>query len=162
MKKFMKELYKYILFWTIIFVLLMLFISFVLNSMNYQFLNWIKYALMIISLIGTLLGTIQLLKKKKVICTIICILEVILIGSFNLALIFFSFDSEEIVLKNNKKMIQETHSFLLSNWIKYYDYKNIFIRSKQERIYEVHDDYIGEYLYTIYYDKNGQVIKQEE
>ncbi len=59
-------------------------------------------------------------------------------------------------------MVKETHSILFANWINYYDYENIFYRSKQERIVEQYDDAIieSEYLYTIYYDENGKKIKE--
>lgn len=55
-------------------------------------------------------------------------------------------------------MVKETHSFLTFNWINYYDYKNIFIRRKQVRIHESHNNYIGDYMGTIYYDGKGNIV----
>lgn len=159
----MKKLLKSILFWDVIFLLIMFLISFILGIYNYQFLSWIKYIIIIISFIGIIIGTIQVLRKKTKLCFIICILEffIIIILSFLLVL-YYSCNVEEFVIKDDIKMIKETHSVLLSNWINYYDYENIFVRGKQVKIYEAHDDYIGEYLYTIYYDEDGNVIKREE
>ena len=156
----MKKISRSILFWTIIFILIILFSSIVLNMFNYQFLNWIKYITMIIGTFGIIAGTIQLLKKKKILCSVLCVLEFIIIGGACILFIFLFFNVEEIVVKDNTKMIKETHSFLFSNWINYYEYNNIFVRSKQPRIYEAHDDYIGDYLYTTYYDENGNIIKE--
>ena len=159
----MKKILKSILFWDVIFLLIMFLISFILGLYNYQFLSWIKYLIIIICFIGIIIGTIQVLRKKKKLCFIICVLEffIIIILSFLLVL-YYSCNVEEIVIKDDIKMIKETHSVLLSNWINYYDYENIFVRSKQVKIYEAHDDYIGGYLYTIYYDEDGNVIKREE
>ena len=159
----MKKILKSILFWDVIFILIMFLISFILGLYNYQFLSWIKYLIIIICFIGIIIGTIQVLRKKTKLCFIICILEffIIIILSFLLVL-YYSCNVEEIVIKDDIKMIKETHSVLLSNWINYYDYENIFVRGKQVKIYEAHDDYIGEYLYTIYYDEDGNVIKREE
>ncbi len=71
-------------------------------------------------------------------------------------------DKESIVVKNNDTMVEESHSFLLSNWKNYYDYENIFVRKNVIRIYEAYDDSLGEYLYTNYYDANGIFIKTEK
>ena len=159
---------KSILFWTIIFILIMLSISFIIGLFNYQFLNWVKISAMVIIFIGITTGTIQLLvrilKKNRAMCIILCIIvvliECIVIGVTDIFLILCYYNSEEIVIKNGTKMVKETHSVLFSNGITYYDYKNIFIRSKTKRIYEAHDDYIGEYLYTDYYDENGKFIEE--
>lgn len=128
-----------------------------------QFLNWVKSCLIIIFVLLFLLGTIQIYRKYKIECFILCFLEVcvftVLISLFVLK---YYGGVEEVVLIDNKKMIKETHSFLLSNWINYYDYQNIFVRSKQVRIHEEHDDYIGDYIYTIYYDEDGNVIRESK
>ena len=159
----MKKLLKSILFLDVIFILIMFLISFILGLYNYQFLSWIKYLIIIICFIGIIIGTIQVLRKKKKLCFIICVLEFFIISILAFLLfLYYSCNVEEIVIKDDIKMIKETHSVLLSNWINYYDYENIFVRSKQVKIYEAHDDYIGEYLYTIYYDEDGNVIKREE
>lgn len=159
----MKKLLKSILFLDVIFILIMFLISFILGLYNYQFLSWIKYLIIIICFIGIIIGTIQVLRKKKKLCFIICVLEFFIISILSFLLIlYYSCNVEEFVIKDDIKMIKETHSVLLSNWINYYDYENIFVRSNQVKIYEAHDDYIGEYLYTIYYDEDGNVIKREE
>lgn len=161
----MKKLFRSILFWDILFLLLMFGISKVLNMYNMQFLSWTSFSIVIIFIILFMLGTIQIYKKEKLVCIILCFVEVFVV--FFVLVIFgpyllLNYNPEEIVIIDNKKMIKETHSFLLSNWINYYDYQNIFLRSKQVRIKEAHDDYIGDYLYTIYYDDNGNIIKREE
>lgn len=157
----MKNLRKYILFWTALFILGGITLSFVLDLMNYQFLNWLKFTFVLISFIGVFLGSIQILKSHKLQCFIACFIELIIFSLIGVTLFIIS-DHESIVIKDHQKMIKETHGFLLSNWIKYYDYQNILIRSQQERIYEAYNNTLNEYLYTIYYDEDGHVIDQKE
>ena len=60
-------------------------------------------------------------------------------------------------------MIEQTHSFLLANWINYYDYETFFYRSNKVKIYKAYDDSLTEYDYlsTTYYDDEGNVILEE-
>ena len=153
----MKKMAKYILFWLILFITIMVLISCILNLYNYQFLNWVKYICMIISLVGVIIGTIQVCYKRKLICIILVILQFICISTVNQVLLLFT-DEQSIIIKDGKRMVKEIHSILLSNSIEYYDYENIFVRGKQIRILENHDDSIGEYLYTTCYDRKGNVI----
>ncbi len=117
---------------------------------------------MFIILVGIITGTIQTIskreKKSKLIIKAMAVtIELFILLSIDLGYILFQ-DYEEIVYKDNKKMVKETHSFLTSNWINYYDYKNIFIRRKQVRIHESHNNYIGDYMGTIYYDDKGNIV----
>ena len=111
----MKKLLKSILFWDVIFLLIMFLISFILGIYNYQFLSWIKYLIIIICFIGIIIGTIQVLRKKKKLCFIICVLEffIIIILSFLLVL-YYSCNVEEIVIKDDIKMIYYGEDY---NWI---------------------------------------------
>lgn len=156
-----KKINKPILLWTIIYIASILLITGILRIFNLTFLNWVKYFSMFVCFVGIILGTIQLLKKRKVLTVIIVIVEIVIILVVDLYCLLL-FDIETLVIKDNNLMIKKTHSILLSNWIEYYDYINIFVRSRQERIYEAYDDSLNEYLYTYYYDENGNLINKEQ
>lgn len=162
-----KNLFENILFITFLYIIVLFIIIFILDKLGYVFLNWFIYFNLVIISLGILVGTtkiitknIKILKTKITLCIVFTVVELIILIPANLLFISMQ-DKEEFVKKNNHLMVKETHSILLSNWICYYDFENIFIRKKQERIYEAYDDSISEYLYTIYYDKKGNIIKKE-
>lgn len=162
MKKSITKFFKNMLYDTIIYIILFILIGFILNQLGYTYLRWFIYINMFIILVGIITGTIQTIskreKKSKLIIKAMAVtIELFILLSIDLGYILFQ-DYEEIVYKDNKKMVKETHSFLTSNWINYYDYKNIFIRRKQVRIHESHNNYIGDYMGTIYYDGKGNIV----
>lgn len=167
MKKTITKIFKSIMFYTIIYILLFVLGGFILNKFGYAYLKWFIYMNMFISLVGIIAGTIQLIiktkqKGKRLLLAIGTItIEIVIILSIDLGYIFLQ-DQEQIVYKDNKKMIKETHSFLVSNWINYYNYENIFVRKKQVRICEAHNNYIGDLINTTYYDEHGNVLAVEK
>ena len=126
MKKTITKIFKSIMFYTIIYILLFVLGGFILNKFGYAYLKWFIYMNMFISLVGIIAGTIQLIiktkqKGKRLLLAIGTItIEIVIILSIDLGYIFLQ-DQEQIVYKDNKKMIKETHSFLVSNWINYYN-----------------------------------------
>ena len=165
----MKKLFKNILFDTFLYIIILLILIFILDKLGYVLLNWIMYLSMVIIDIGIVIGTTQIITKnikkiktKIILCIVVTIFELVIIIPTNYLYILFN-DQEEFVHKNNQLMIKETHSFLLSDWVCYYDFENIFVRKKQERIYEAetHDDSTSGYSYTIYYDKQGKPIRKD-
>ena len=167
MKKIIPKIFKSILFYTIIYILLFVLVGCLLNKFGYVYLKWFIYLNMFIILAGIISGTIQLIIKtkqegKRLLLAIGTItIEMVIILSVDLGYIFLQ-DYEQIVYKDNKKMIKETHSFLASNWINYYNYENIFVRKKQVRIYEAHNNYIGNLINTTYYDEHGNILYIEK
>lgn len=159
MKKYLNKWKKSVLFYSVLYVIIFTLTKIVLNLFKLEYMQWIKYVSIIIIPIGIVIGTIQLLRKKKSVLVIILIVEVIFIFVFGGYLLLFLLSNvEEITYKEGKKMVKETHSFLLSNWINYYEYENIFVREANVRIHEAYDDSIKEYLYTTYYDEDRNVI----
>lgn len=131
----------------------------IFNQLGYVYLKWFIYTNIFIILVGIITGTIQILKKhnRLILTTIVTMIE--LLSFISICTVFIVTQNQEyIVYKNNVKMVKETHSFMTSNWINYYDYQNIFIRKKQVRIYEAHNNYIGDLISTTYYDNMGNVI----
>ena len=156
-----KNKLKDILHVTFIFMLVMLLANFILSLFDLVFLNWIKYTSIAACITGLFAGTYQYMKNRKIILIFTISAELVFTGIVALYCLF-TFNQEKIVYKDGQKMIQESHSFLFSNWIKYYDYKNIFVRSTSEKIYEAYDDSLSEYLYTIYYNEDGSVTERNE
>lgn len=162
MKQFLKKVKSNILISTIIYLIMFVLIKLLLNYFNLEYMQWIEWFTLVIVPLGILVGTIQKLKKHKIVLVISVIAEtlasIIICGYFLLLLLV---DIEQIVYRDGKKMVKETHSFLFSNHIKYYDYKNIFVRGTNKRIYEEYDDTLEEYCYTSYYDENGKFLYTE-
>lgn len=158
---------KYIFTYTMILILSYIFMSLILSSLSLTLLSYIKHFIYIIIILGTILGTVQLIYKDdetnthKIIHSIIAVsIEIFVIAILSFGYLSVVYNKEEIVYKDGQKMIKETHSILLSDWVCYYDYSNMFVRSTKERIYEAHDIHTDEYLYTIYYDDQGNIIKK--
>lgn len=154
----MKKIKTSILFWTFIFTLVMVILSLCLKITNLTFLNWVKTMTIIIIFIGLVMGTIQSV-KQKVLRNILIVAEIIIFTIVIFCNMMF-IDREKIVFKDKCYMVQRTHSFLLSNYIDYYDCQNIFIRNTKASIHEVYNNTLSEYLYTIYYDRKGNIINK--
>lgn len=167
LKKIIAKVFQNILYDTITYTLLFVLIGLILNKQGYVYLKWFIYTNMLIIIIGIIIGTIQMILKKiekgnkLIITTVTVILELIFLLSIYIGFMLFQ-NQERFVYRDNKKMVKEAHSFLSSNWINYYDFQNIFIRKKQVRIYEAHNNYIGDLVSTIYYDAQGNVIYEEK
>lgn len=152
------------------FIYLGIFIIFglIINLLDYEYSGNFTLLSILLIIIGMISGTIQSIKRddesklSKVILIIACVsIELI----FSLVVLFICIlinPIETYVVIDGKLMSESKHSFLLSNWIKYYDFTNPLIHSKYPSIQKVYDDSLNEeqYLYTIYYDKKGKVIKK--
>ena len=154
----MKKFKTPILFWTLIFTLVMVGLSLGVKLMNLTFLNWVKTITIVIILIGLVLGTIQS-AKQKILRNILILVEIIIFTVVIFCNMMLT-DHEKIVFKDKCYMVQRTHSFLFSNYINYYDCQNVFIRNTKASIHEVYNNTLSEYLYTIYYDRKGNIINK--
>lgn len=138
----------------------------VLRLLGLEWMNWVKWAAALLLFAGVLAGTVQLLRRstgrtKKIAFGVLTGAEAVVMLCALFVTLLVS-DRQEIVKLDGEKMVRETHSVLLSNWIKYYDYQNPFVRKIQERIYVACDDSPHERLYTIYYDEDGNFVRREE
>lgn len=160
--KVMKKISRYILLDTALFLAVWFVLKFIVETaMGCVFLVWVKYTVLGISSIGILAGTWQVLKDRSVLKIICLSAESAVIGIVVLGCMLF-WNTEKIVTVDGNKMVCEIHSVLFSNWINYYDFKNIFIRDENPRIYESYDDSLGEFLYTWYYDEEGKFIREDK
>ena len=168
MRSFLNKLKKSILFYTFIFIAAYYIGMEILNHFNLQYLLWVQLAYLVIACVGIIAGTVQIFwikgrfkPVKKWIKIPVLTIEVFL-AFVVLSASFLFADYQTFTEIEGKMMVKETHSVLLSNWINYYDYKGWFVCGKHERIHEAHDDYIGEYLYTIYYDEDGNYVDSKD
>ena len=167
----MKKLFKNILFDVFIFMAIYFALHFVLKSFNLIFMPCIRSFARIVIIIGIIVGVIQANLKidknrigKKIIAWLGFFVLIIFMTIAMLFYIIFFHKQEEIDYYENTKMIKETTSVFKANWIKYYDYTNPFVRSRQERVKVQYDDTISEdeYAGTTYYDKNGIEVQDFE
>lgn len=159
-----------ILIFSLIYLCLFVIFWFILNTLNYEYLQWFKIFSVLLIIIGIMIGTVVTIKNSKyeekdkfllncVYLTIELIISFIVIVIISFPLLS---QTEKIVKIDNKLYIEEKHSFLLSNHINYYKFSNIIFRTKKVSIYKSYNNSLSddEYLKTIYYDDEGKVIKE--
>ncbi len=159
------------LIYSLIYLCLFIIFWFILNALNYEYLQWFKIFSVLLIIIGIIIGTVITIRNSKyeekdkflLYCVYLAIeliisFIVILIISFPLL-----YQTEKIVKKDGILYIEEKYSFLLSNHINYYKFSNIIFRTKKVTIYKSYNNSLSddEYLKTTYYDDEGKVIKEE-
>lgn len=131
----MKKIFRNIITYIIIFGVLFYFINLILSYNNIEFMEWVYYSLYSIIIIGILLGILQLILKIKsklkknislgVFGIIGCIIIYVIINLFTLM-----HNPEYIIVKDNKKMVA-TVTMFHHTYVYYYDYINVFMKSKK-------------------------------
>lgn len=136
-----------ILFWTAVFAGGMLLLAVMLWVLGYQFLQWVNCVSAALVFLAIPVGTIQLLRRKMLICILVTVLEVLALlylGCFSLLFI----TPETVVEVNGRPMIQEQRGFLVGvNEYEYYyyDFESIYVRSSRARFYIDSDKTIRSY-----------------
>ena len=176
MKKIWNILKKSILFYSIINVLLFILLYFLLKVFNITFRQWVYYLVFFLTIIGVIIGSIQIAKnggkKTKIFFTFlgICVVIITIICWKIILLIFaFSYKPEHIITKDDKKYVAYVIAFKNVK-VNYYDYINFFLvgnKIKLEEDYgkggydpfdEKHRDSKVQRYY--YYDKNHKIINK--
>ena len=164
----MEKIKKSILLYTSIYLVVYVALYFILKTFNLTFLVWVKNISILIISIGTIAGFIQIAinidkdkKFRKILLYIFIIFLTFIIFLINAFYFLFIANMEEQTTYEGFNMIKETRQVLKSNYIKYYDYMNPFVRSMQERVYVMYDDTISEDEYggTSYYNKEGKEVE---
>ncbi len=160
-----KKIKKSIILYTAVFSVFFILVSVVLDYYGLKFLDWIIYLSGGLVAVGVIGGTIQILvhagRKKRGLLLAISIVFLVLEIAVSLlaaAGIFLLANRQEVTERDGRIMVKETHSFLFSNWIAYYDYRNPLVMGKQVRIYEAYEDSLAEYLGTYYFDQEGNQV----
>ena len=156
MKRFLKWIKNNILIFTLLVIVALITCHFSLGIFNMGFRLSFIYSLSIFIIIGLIVGTIQLFRKKgkivKSVIIIICIgitIVCLLFWKIILLLLAFSYTPEHVVEKDNKKYVAHVYSWLDTD-VKYYDYINFFLMGKTKRIQEY------------YYNVGRDVLADEE
>ncbi len=128
-------------------IVLFLIIKIILNSIGYDFLGWVYYALLF--LINIFLITYSLIyinknqdKKEGIPMSIFLLaieIPICLIVSFFISIVF-NFLHEEIIIMNNEKYVRSYEAFELHPKPDYYEYINPFIRKQEKLDYDLEMD----------------------
>lgn len=175
MREKWNKLRKSILFYTVLMAILFTLMHFFLKLFNVQFRQWVYYFIVLLSVLGIIIGTIQIIrnKSKKVKMVFVCIgvcIAIFLAFYWHMILfiIMLSYSPEHIISKDGNKYVAYVNSFLSVN-VEYCDYINWFLVGNKVKIYEDygkggydpfngrHNDYKPQQYY--YYDNDGNVIK---
>lgn len=160
MKRILSFLKTNILFYLALVTALFFCMNFLLNSFNLEYRQWVYYAFATIVVLGVIVGIFQLIKKfknaiLKNICSIFLILLIIISLPISM-LVVMVYSPEEIVTKDDYKLVAYEDKFLFDSTTRYYDYVNWFICGKQQRLVEDYQD--GDLHDYIWYDDNGNAI----
>lgn len=175
MEEISNKFKRSILFYTIMTLAIFIILHFFLKLFNIQFRQWVYYCAVLLTIIGIISGTIQILrtksKKVKVISSIIgtcIIIAITFCWQVILLILVFSYSPEHVITKDGKKYVAYVSSFLRVH-VSYYDYINPFLVGNKEKIYEDYgkggyDPFDGKHyeykpIQYYYYDNNGKVIK---
>ena len=135
---------RFVKVWLIILpiIISILFFSFklILNLLSLEYRQWIIFIYGIVFVVSIILGIIQLIikipsKPNKIIIGIVLLVVIILSIPSILFCVVFSYTPEHVVTKNDVKLVGYVNGFLRTQ-VKYYDYKNYFVRGEQLRLYE--------------------------
>lgn len=159
--------------------------EFILELNNLAFTHYVFYPFIVVCFILSVITVIQVIialyktasrkEAKKFARFISGLVGVIVILSFIVTLFYAPilmamryYKPAHIVEKNGEKMVAYVDGFVQVT-ISYYDYKNVFVRGKQLKIYEdcgngSYDPFENgtiPYVHrATYYDDNGKVIKR--
>ena len=162
MKKILEKCKKTVLFYWFIYVVFFILSREILLACNMNYMQWIYIISFLIISMGFIVGIIQLMLKirnkiVKIVSIVIFSLLIICSIPYAFFAVLFLYAPEEIVIKDDKKMVTYTRVFWEKD-IDYYDYINFIVRGKNRRILESYGEH-GSYT-TIYYDEDGNVIKK--
>lgn len=164
MKKILRKMKNNIFFVDIIFVAFVLISCFILYLLNVSFRTWFIIFLMIVSVLGFIIGVIQLIKREfsKFYLVAFVLLILICVIPVSLFLGLFYLQEEDIIEKDGKKYVVITHVGMHHVDEYYYDLLGPFFRGRKVRIIGHKDSLSSEgiYQYT-YYDESGKEKKKD-
>lgn len=144
MRKIIKLAINNVLVCTIIFVILFSISKIVLRINGLEYLQWVYHVTIFTVVIGSLTGTIQIIKRiqnpMKAVLEVILIVVTLLILIFGKFILFFYvlvFSSEHIVTKNGQKLVGYSYGFRDVS-VDYYEYINLFVHKTNKVL---HEDY---------------------
>ncbi len=171
-----------ILYTAIMSFIIFMIVHFFLKLFHIQFRTWVYYCVALLTMLGILLGIVQILitksKKVKIIVFITSIIIVIAITmvqiflkpSMGLILVFL-YRPEHIVWKDGNRYVAHVSSFFEVH-VSYYDYMGPFLMGNTKKIYENYgkggyDPFDGKHdktkpIQSYYYDDNKEELIEQE
>ena len=129
----------------LLFDLIYVLVTRILNQFDIAFRKWVLIVAVIITAIGGFIGIIQLLLKipknwLKITTIVIYTLVSLVIGFYGFVLGVFALgDWEHVVEKNGKKYVVYVNGFL-DTYATYYDYRSFLTCGSKKRIVEYYGD----------------------
>ncbi len=177
MKEIINKIKFSIFTYTVMYLLIFTIIKLIINACGMEFMHCVYIFSICIVILGFVAGMIQIIikanEKSTKICVAICLVCITfflaIFGSFYIAFLPPEHIIAEHLLKKDKKqMVGYVRSFL-STEVDYYDYYNVFFRSKYKSIvddygkgefdpFEEKLGYKHEVLETRLYNKEGKII----
>ena len=179
MKKFLKKIANNIFIYTLIFIVIFILLCGINSLFGVMFRQNFYWAVGIITLIGLVIGYVQLIVKNKsgpetgalILIGIVIITVCIIFGRIILLFCGLAFKPEHVIEKDSHKYVAYVNSFLDVE-VEYYDYVNAILVGNTIKIKEYygkggydpfdgnHENCTVEKYY--YYDDEGKVIKTND
>ena len=180
MKKIFNKIKNNIFLTDLIFIIFNIFLNIIFYIFNIRFRLWFIILIIIISILGFIIGIIQLLYKasenKKTIIIfsllyVVCmIIFIIIVMPFINFVSFFCYRPEHTVILDGKKYVAVVNSFLYVD-VDYYDYYGPLLMGTKVRVHGyfgeggfdpfVNFNNVNNVEYT-YYDSNEKIISKKE
>lgn len=180
MKKIFNKIKNNIFLTDLIFIIFNIFLNIIFYIFNIRFRLWFIILIIIISILGFIIGIIQLLYKasenKKTIIIfsllyVVCmIIFIIIVMPFINFVSFFCYRPEHTVILDGKKYVAVVNSFLYVD-VDYYDYYGPLLMGTKVRVHGyfgeggfdpfVNFNNVSNVEYT-YYDSNEKIISKKE
>ena len=136
MKKILNKIKNNILISTIIFLVIFIISKLIINVIKLEYMQWVYKTVIFISILGFIIGIIQIITKTKnrkfkiFLETLFAIGIVICIVFFQLFALFYAlaFKPEHIVQKDGQILVAYVRAFKRT-YVDYYEFVNPFVRS---------------------------------
>ncbi len=139
--KIYKHIKKFILIYTGIYILIFAGLCFILPLYDLRIRCWVNLASAIIIIAGIVVGVLQLIFKikikaiKYILTSIFCIIALIASIYINLFCGLIGIFAQEYFIKvDEKKYVAIESGFMENTYVKYFDYKNIFVSGSKIRM----------------------------
>ena len=178
MRKVWDILRKNVLWSSLINILVVILVYFLLKIFNITFRQWVYYFVFSITVIGIIIGSVQIAKRRGkktkalfIFLGIVIAIIIVMFWKIILLVFAFSYKPEHIVTKDNKKYVAYVIAFKQVE-VEYYDYINFFLVGNRLKLREEfgrggYDPFDGEHndkkvLRYYYYDNNNNVINTND
>ena len=141
MKRIFAIFNNFVLFYAVLFSGIFVLAKYILNIFNFEYRQWLFYVFSCSIIIVAIVGIIQIIKriknkKLKTISTVLLSSIALVCLAITSLVCIFSYKAEHIVEKDGYKFVAYVGDFFRHTYIDYYEYENIFVRTKTKRLHE--------------------------